>query len=189
MSLLNVSLGRRQRKSKTQSCGLKQRRLMKTFQRMETLGEEEEEEKKQTWLNLSPSGWLHSHDMARSRFELQGKKKKQIIRRFWTTGERRERLGETTWWDQTRSDFPGGLRSWSLIVSRRPGTPHTPPRSWTMGSEPPPPDPLNSPTVLHKYVSGGKPRALLKDPALPRKVTQWGQRFGWMWLSVQGGHK
>lgn len=48
---------------------------------------------------------------------------------------------------------------------------------------------LDYPTVLHKYVSGGKPRALLKYPALPRKVTQWGRRCGWMWLSVQGGHK
>lgn len=48
---------------------------------------------------------------------------------------------------------------------------------------------LDDPTVLHKYVSGGKQRALLKYPALPRKVTQWGRRCGSMWLLVKGGHK
>lgn len=44
--------------------------------------------------------------------------------------------------------------------------------------------------ALRKYVSGGEPRALLKYPALPRKVTQWRpRRCGWMRLPVQGGHK
>lgn len=120
----------------------------------------------------------------------------KTVLRILPAGERSESLGETTWtavWWQNKTLLEV---FWSTAdATNKRGNEVSGPEVWLWAAGPTLPTEstrspaLNCPTVLHKYVSGGKPRALLKYLALPRKVTQWGRRCGWMWLPVQGGHK